>query len=160
MPVTHMDLGGGVGVPYKAGDVFPRPAEYGAMVARVTQGWDATLMFEPGRVIAGNSGVLLTRVIRVKPGVAAPFVVVDAAMNDLARPAMYDAWHDFVAVAPGGERDDRQHRRPDLRKLRHFRDGPRHRRRRARRPRRIPHRRAPMARRWPTPTTAARWCPR
>ncbi len=102
--ITHMDLGGGVGVPYKAGEVFPSPAEYAAMVARVTEGWGVTLMFEPGRVIAGNSGVLVTRVIRVKPGVAAPFVVVDAAMNDLARPALYDAWHDFLAVEPGGER--------------------------------------------------------
>ncbi len=102
--VTHMDLGGGIGVPYKPGDVFPSPADYGAMVARVTADWDATLMFEPGRVIAGNSGVLVTRVIRVKEGVAAPFVVVDAAMNDLARPALYDAWHDFLAVAPDGQR--------------------------------------------------------
>jgi diaminopimelate decarboxylase len=104
LTISHMDLGGGVGVPYKAGDVYPSPTEYGAMVARVTQGWDVTLMFEPGRVIAGNSGVLVTQVIRVKPGVSAPFVVVDAAMNDLARPAMYDAWHDFVAVAPSGGR--------------------------------------------------------
>lgn len=102
--ITHMDLGGGVGVPYKTGEVFPSPEEYGAMVARVTQGWDVTLMFEPGRVIAGNSGVLVTEVIRVKPGVTCPFVVVDAAMNDLARPALYDAWHDFVAVWPTGER--------------------------------------------------------
>ena len=100
--ITHMDLGGGVGVPYKTGDVFPTPEAYGAMVARVSADWDATLMFEPGRVITGNTGVLMTQVIRVKPGVAAPFVVVDAAMNDLARPAMYDAWHDFVAVAPTG----------------------------------------------------------
>ncbi len=102
--ITHMDLGGGVGVPYKAGEVFPSPAEYGAMIARVTADWDVTLMFEPGRVIAGNSGVLITRVIRVKPGISAPFVVVDAAMNDLARPALYDAWHDFLAVEPSGER--------------------------------------------------------
>jgi diaminopimelate decarboxylase len=102
--ITHMDLGGGVGVPYKAGEVFPSPEEYGAMVARVTEGWDVTLMFEPGRIIAGNSGVLATEVIRVKPGVTCPFVVVDAAMNDLARPALYDAWHDFVAVWPTGER--------------------------------------------------------
>ena len=102
LAVTHMDLGGGIGVPYKAGDVFPSPAEYGAMVARVTADWGATLMFEPGRVIAGNSGVLLTQVIRVKPGVSCPFVIVDAAMNDLARPALYDAWHDFLAVAPSG----------------------------------------------------------
>jgi diaminopimelate decarboxylase len=102
--ITHMDLGGGIGVPYKAGDVFPDPKDYAAMIARVTADWDVTLMFEPGRVIAGNSGVLLTRVIRVKPGVSAPFVIVDAAMNDLARPAMYDAWHDFEAVEPAGER--------------------------------------------------------
>jgi diaminopimelate decarboxylase len=74
------------------------------MVERATRGWDATLMFEPGRVIAGNTGVLLTRVIRVKPGASAPFVVVDAAMNDLARPALYDAWHDFVAVRESGAR--------------------------------------------------------
>lgn len=100
--VTHMDLGGGIGVPYKPGDSFPSPAEYGAMVARVTGNWGATLMFEPGRVISGNSGVLVTEVVRVKPGVSAPFVVVDAAMNDLARPALYDAWHDFVAVEPNG----------------------------------------------------------
>ena len=102
--VTHVDLGGGLGVPYKATDVLPSPAEYGAMVARVTRGWDVTLMFEPGRVIAGNAGVLLTRVIRVKKGVNDPFVIVDAAMNDLARPALYGAWHDFEAVRPSNRR--------------------------------------------------------
>lgn len=102
--VTHMDLGGGLGVPYKMGEVFPGPADYAAMIARVTADWDATLMFEPGRVITGNGGVLLTRVVRVKPGITAPFVIVDAAMNDLARPALYDAWHDFIAVAPGADR--------------------------------------------------------
>ncbi|MDF8334492.1 diaminopimelate decarboxylase [Novosphingobium cyanobacteriorum] len=102
--VTHMDLGGGVGVPYKAGDVFPQPDEYAAMVQRVTRDWDVTLMFEPGRVITGNTGVLVTEVVRVKEGVGSPWVVVDAAMNDLARPALYDAWHDFAAVAPRGPR--------------------------------------------------------
>jgi diaminopimelate decarboxylase len=102
--ITHMDLGGGLGVPYRMGETFPSPADYAAMIARVTADWDATLMFEPGRVITGNSGVLLTRVVRVKPGVTAPFVIIDAAMNDLARPALYDAWHDFIAVAPSGER--------------------------------------------------------
>ena len=102
--VTHMDLGGGIGVPYKTGDVFPSPEAYAAMVARVTSEWDVTLMFEPGRVIAGNSGVLVTEVVRVKPGVANPFVIVDAAMNDLARPALYDAWHDFWAVVPNCRR--------------------------------------------------------
>ncbi|MBS3929153.1 MAG: diaminopimelate decarboxylase [Sphingomonadales bacterium] len=103
--VSHADLGGGLGVPYKAGEVFPTPAEYGAMVGRVCQDWDVTLQFEPGRVICGNAGVLLTRVIRVKRSSnGAPFVVVDAAMNDLARPAMYGAWHDFDAVEPNGSR--------------------------------------------------------
>ncbi len=104
--VTHMDLGGGIGIPYRAGQPYPSPAEYAAMVARITADWDATLMFEPGRVIAGNTGVLLTRVIRVKPGVSCPFVIVDAAMNDLVRPAMYDAWHDFIAVQPNSARID------------------------------------------------------
>ncbi len=104
LDIAHMDLGGGVGVPYKSGEVYPSPEEYAAMVARVTADWDVTLMFEPGRVIAGNTGVLVTRVIRVKPGASCPFVIVDAAMNDLARPALYDAWHDFVAVTPSGAR--------------------------------------------------------
>ena len=81
--VTHADLGGGIGVPYRAGEVFPTPEEYAAMIARVTADWDVTLMFEPGRVICGNAGVLLTKVVRVKRSSnQVPFVVVDAAMND------------------------------------------------------------------------------
>ena len=102
LKVTHMDLGGGLGVPYKAGDALPTPEDYGAVVASVARDWGVTLMFEPGRVITGNSGVLVTEVVRVKQGTANPFVVVDASMNDLARPAMYDAWHDFLAVKPNG----------------------------------------------------------
>lgn len=102
--VTHADLGGGLGVPYKAGEILPSPAQYGAMVERVTREWNVRLTFEPGRVIAGNAGVLLTRVIRVKRGSVRPFVVVDAGMNDLARPAMYGAWHDFEAVQPNGRK--------------------------------------------------------
>ena len=103
--ITHVDLGGGLGIPYKAGEALPpSPADYGDMVARVTRDWNVHLTFEPGRVIAGNAGVLLTEVLWVKPGAAAPFVVVDAAMNDLARPAMYDAWHDFQPVIETGER--------------------------------------------------------
>ncbi|MEP0191549.1 MAG: diaminopimelate decarboxylase [Erythrobacter sp.] len=102
--ITHVDLGGGLGVPYRKDDVLPSPAQYGAMVARVTKDWGVKLIFEPGRVIAGNAGVLLTQVVRVKRGLNNPFVIVDAAMNDLARPALYGAYHDFAAVEPTGER--------------------------------------------------------
>jgi diaminopimelate decarboxylase len=96
--ITHVDLGGGLGIAYRPDDMPEEPQAYGAMVARVTQGWGVKLMFEPGRLIAGNAGVLLTQVIRVKPGSVHPFVVVDAAMNDLARPALYDAYHHFEPV--------------------------------------------------------------
>ena len=97
--IATADLGGGLGVPYDPAEPQPpSPAEYGAMVARVTQGWNVRLLFEPGRVIVGNAGVLLSRVIRVKQGATQPFVIVDAAMNDLLRPAMYEAYHDIRAV--------------------------------------------------------------
>ncbi len=99
--ITHVDLGGGLGAPYNPNDAFPDPAAYGAMVARVTRDWDVNLVFEPGRVITANAGVLLTRVIRIKAGAASQFIIVDAAMNDLARPALYDAYHHFEPVLPG-----------------------------------------------------------
>jgi len=103
--ILTADLGGGLGVPYNpALPVPPSPAEYGAMVASATSGWGVRLMFEPGRVIVGNAGALVTRVIRVKEGANDPFVIVDAAMNDLMRPALYDAWHEIKAVAPNGDR--------------------------------------------------------
>ena len=103
--IDTADLGGGLGVPYDPTlPVPPSPSAYGAMVREVTRGWDARLIFEPGRVIVGNAGVLLTRVVRVKQGAVRPFVIVDAAMNDLLRPSLYDAWHDIRAVAPSGER--------------------------------------------------------
>ncbi len=124
--IDRVDLGGGLGVPYERGKVPPTPADYGAMVERVTKGWDVTLMFEPGRVIVGNAGVLLTRVIWVKPGVARPYVIVDAAMNDLARPAMYDAWHDFEAGRADRRTHGRQYRGSRLRERRHLRRQPRH----------------------------------
>src|SRR3569623_429300 len=82
--IDRVDLGGGLGVPYRRDDRPPTPAMFGTMVARATKGWDVELMFEPGRVIAGNAGVLLTRVIWVKPGVINPYVIVDAAMGALA----------------------------------------------------------------------------
>lgn len=100
--ISHVDLGGGLGVSYRAGEPGADIAAYGAMVARETDGWDVTLLFEPGRFLVAQAGVLLTRVLWIKPAQPHPFVIVDAAMNDLARPALYDAWHDFVAVRPRG----------------------------------------------------------
>ena len=102
--ITHVDLGGGLGVPYRPGETVSTAAEFGAMVERVTEGWNVTLMFEPGRFICGNAGVLVTEVIWVKPASINPYVIVDAAMNDLARPALYDAYHEFEAVEPTGEK--------------------------------------------------------
>ena len=97
------DLGGGLGVPYGPGQPEPpTPADYGAMVKRVTADWGIRLAFEPGRLISGNAGVLLTRVVRVKPGETHPWLIVDAAMNDLMRPALYDAYHHVEAVRPAG----------------------------------------------------------
>jgi len=96
------DLGGGLGILYEPSKPYPpSPALYGEMVARVTRGWNVRLVFEPGRVIVGNAGILLTRVIRIKEGAGGdPFVIVDAGMNDLLRPSLYDAWHDIRAVEP------------------------------------------------------------
>ena len=105
LPVERVDLGGGLGIPYDpALPLPPSPADYGAMVARVTAAWPdrdgLRLMFEPGRLIAGNAGVLLSRVITVKQGATRNFVVLDAAMNDLIRPTLYGVYHDIRAVTP------------------------------------------------------------
>ncbi len=101
--ITHADLGGGLGVPYRRDlPAPPLPDAYGAMVAGVVRDWDARLLFEPGRMIVANAGVLLSRVIRVKPGLPVPFVILDAGMNDLMRPALYDAHHEIEAVRPSG----------------------------------------------------------
>ena len=101
--IRSADLGGGLGLHYDPSQPPPPTIEeYGAMVARVTGDWNVRLIFEPGRLIVGDAGVLLTEVIRVKAGTANPFVVLDAAMNDLIRPTLYDAWHGFDAVRPRG----------------------------------------------------------
>ena len=102
--IRSADLGGGLGLRYDpALPEPPSPEDYGAMVARLTSGWNVELTFEPGRLIVGDAGVLLSEVIRVKAGAANPFVVLDAAMNDLMRPSLYDAWHAIEAVTPCGE---------------------------------------------------------
>ena len=99
LPVERLDLGGGLGAPYFNQPDPPKPAEYAAMVADVVRGLDVQLAFEPGRVIAANAGVLLARVLHVheRPD-GRRYAVLDAAMNDLIRPAMYDAYHDIRPV--------------------------------------------------------------
>jgi diaminopimelate decarboxylase len=97
--ISHVDFGGGLGIPYHADrEAPPVPAAYAAMVKRVAHNLGCTLMFEPGRMIVGNAGILVTRVIYVKHGDAKNFVVIDAAMNDLIRPTLYEAHHDILAV--------------------------------------------------------------
>jgi diaminopimelate decarboxylase len=95
--IDRLDLGGGLGVPYGIANP-PTPADYGAMVKRVTEGVGCGLMFEPGRLIVANAGILVTRVIYVKPTTDKVFVITDAAMNDLIRPTLYGAHHEVVPV--------------------------------------------------------------
>ena len=106
--ISHLDLGGGLGIPYRDdNDPPPDPAAYADVVKRATRNLDCTLIFEPGRLIVGNAGILVTRVIYLKRGEAKTFVVVDAAMNDLIRPTLYDAHHEIWPVAepsPGAPR--------------------------------------------------------
>jgi diaminopimelate decarboxylase len=103
--ISHVDFGGGLGIPYHLDRAAPpAPAAYAAMVKRVTHNLGCTLMFEPGRMIVGNAGILVARVLYLKRGDAKNFVVIDAAMNDLIRPTLYEAHHDILPVrlaAPG-----------------------------------------------------------
>ena len=97
--ISHVDLGGGLGIPYlDDNEPPPHPDDYAKMVKRATRDLDCRLIFEPGRLIVGNAGILVTRVLFVKHGEAKNFVVVDAAMNDLIRPTLYDAHHEIWPV--------------------------------------------------------------
>src|SRR3954452_923664 len=97
--IQHVDLGGGLGIPYREdNEPPPDPAAYAAVVKRATRNLDCKLIFEPGRMIVGNAGILVTRVIYLKRGKAKNFVIVDAAMNDLIRPTLYEAHHDIRLV--------------------------------------------------------------
>ena len=98
--ISHLDLGGGLGVPYRAGEPDPpHPAEYAAVVKAALGDLGVSLVLEPGRMIVGNAGVLVGRVIYVKQGADRVFTIVDAAMNDLIRPTLYDAHHEIVPVS-------------------------------------------------------------
>jgi len=94
----HMDFGGGLGIAYRD-EVPPAIADYAAMVKEVAGGLGARLVFEPGRHLVGNAGVLVTRVIYVKEGAQRRFLILDSAMNDLIRPTLYEAWHDIVPIS-------------------------------------------------------------
>jgi diaminopimelate decarboxylase len=97
--ISHVDFGGGLGIPYHMDrEAPPLPSAYAAMVKRVTHNLGCTLLFEPGRMIVGNAGILVSRVIYVKQGEAKKFVIIDAAMNDLIRPTLYEAHHDILPV--------------------------------------------------------------
>jgi diaminopimelate decarboxylase len=106
--IAHIDLGGGLGIPYREdNEPPPDPDAYAAIVKRATANLNCKLIFEPGRLIVGNAGILVTRVIYVKRGEAKCFVIVDAGMNDLIRPTLYEAHHDIRPVrqtAPGAPR--------------------------------------------------------
>jgi diaminopimelate decarboxylase len=106
--IEHVDLGGGLGIPYRDdNEPPPDPSAYAEVVKRATRGLGCRLIFEPGRLIVGNAGILLTRVLYLKRGEAKTFVIVDAAMNDLIRPTLYDAHHEIWPVAeprPGARR--------------------------------------------------------
>jgi diaminopimelate decarboxylase len=103
--ITRLDLGGGLGIPYtRSNEAPPLPLDYGAMIRRTLGHLGCEIEIEPGRLIVGNAGLMVTRVVYVKQGEGRDFLILDAAMNDLIRPAMYDAHHDIVPVrepAPG-----------------------------------------------------------
>jgi diaminopimelate decarboxylase len=97
--IEHVDLGGGLGIPYRAdSDPPPFPTAYAEIVARRTRALDCKIYLEPGRLVVGNAGALIASVIFVKRGEGKSFVIVDAAMNDLVRPTLYDAYHDILPV--------------------------------------------------------------
>jgi diaminopimelate decarboxylase len=97
--IDHIDLGGGLGIPYREdNEPPPDPDAYAAIVKNATRGLGCKLIFEPGRLIVGNAGILVTRVLYVKHGEAKTFIIVDAGMNDLIRPTLYDAHHDIRPV--------------------------------------------------------------
>ncbi|MBY0562522.1 diaminopimelate decarboxylase [Hyphomicrobium sp.] len=97
--LEHLDIGGGLGIPYRgANDIPPTPDEYAAVVKDTLGGLGLKLVLEPGRMIVGNAGVLVTQVVYVKEGTDKTFTIVDAAMNDLIRPTLYEAYHDVWPV--------------------------------------------------------------
>ena len=106
--ITRLDLGGGLGIPYaRSNEAPPLPIEYGQLIQRTVGDLGCEIEIEPGRLISGNAGIMVAGVIYVKDGDGTNFLILDGAMNDLVRPAMYGAWHDIIPVieaAPGVEK--------------------------------------------------------
>jgi len=96
--IQYIDIGGGLGISYKEGEMPPHPKEYADVIKREINSTPYKLVLEPGRVLVGNAGILVTKVLYVKDGASTKFVVVDAAMNDLIRPAFYDSYHEVITV--------------------------------------------------------------
>ncbi len=96
--IASIDVGGGLGVRYRDGEQAPDAGEYAQAIREALQGFDGKVLVEPGRWLVAEAGLLLSRVVLVKPGQSRRFLVLDAAMNDLLRPSLYDAWHDIVRV--------------------------------------------------------------
>jgi diaminopimelate decarboxylase len=106
--ISHVDCGGGLGIPYHEGEDPEsfHPDRYAAIIRKHFANLDCKLVFEPGRLIVGNAGILITRVLYVKPGEDKNFIIVDAGMNDLIRPTLYDAWHDIIPVTIHSDREN------------------------------------------------------
>jgi diaminopimelate decarboxylase len=114
-PVASIDVGGGLGVCYRAG--VDRPisvSDYVAVIRGSLEGFDGRIVLEPGRWLVAEAGVLLTRVVRIKRSTGREFLVIDAAMNDLLRPSLYDAWHDIAHVGPRGHPASLETQRYDI----------------------------------------------
>jgi diaminopimelate decarboxylase len=104
--IKYLDIGGGLGIPYDQ-ETPPAPGDYGSAVLDLVENMDITLIMEPGRVLVGNAGVMVTRVLYNKHGPEKSFVIVDAAMNDLIRPSLYRAYHSIIKVKKGNEQSPR-----------------------------------------------------
>ena len=96
--IKNLDLGGGLGIPYGSGENPPSPKDYADMIIETINTLGCNLILEPGRLIVGNAGILVAKIVRVKKTPERDFVILDAAMNDLVRPSMYDSYHEIITV--------------------------------------------------------------
>jgi diaminopimelate decarboxylase len=105
--IQYIDIGGGLAISYELGEVSPKPRDYAEVIVRELRDKPYRLVLEPGRSLVGNAGILVTKVIYLKEGETKKFVIVDAAMNDLIRPAFYDSYHEILNVNQGNSHEER-----------------------------------------------------